>query len=434
MYQKFSGFIFILLAFFILISTVHAAVTVVILNPDGNRYYNPDINNVRISFTIVDTTFDANDDVNFSIYLSKALNDHNKTIIADRNADVHCGGGSNYASTVTCQYDWNSIPANTADGNWKIDINAYTRRVSAPTDINTGQDVSNYSFVIDASVPTSSITTPGDGEIIYDSSVTLVYTGADVNSGIQRYYVREGTTGLFIDNGTSTSYTFTGLSSGTHILSLKSTDLADNNSTQKDVSVIIAGGSAPDTSSGGSPYCGDGTCKGSNEDSITCPRDCPAVCGDTVCNGTETEDNCAVDCIVPNVCGNTLCEAGESCSNCSADCGTCTETVPPTDGSGSGSVPYPADQLYTCQNVTCNDSNPCTQDSCNQGNCLFAPLPNGTTCGFGNVCTDGYCVSRTVGGPGTEGISQDGVVPAVLVILIVIGIGYYTMVLGKKKW
>jgi len=38
--------------------------------------------------------------------------------------------------------------------------------------------------------------------------------------------------------------------------------------------------------------------------------------------------------------------------------------------------------------ITCDDSNPCTADSCSQGNCFHEPI---TTCPGGNACTDNTC-------------------------------------------
>lgn len=46
-----------------------------------------------------------------------------------------------------------------------------------------------------------------------------------------------------------------------------------------------------------------------------------------------------------------------------------------------------------CQNVNCNDKNPCTQDSCSQGVCSNKVLIDGTSCGIKEVCKLGQCVS-----------------------------------------
>ncbi|WP_141326885.1 tenascin-X [Myxococcus sp. AB025B] len=67
------------------------------------------------------------------------------------------------------------------------------------------------------------------------------------------------------------------------------------------------------------PVCGDGICNGS-ETWVTCALDCPAPnpwCGDGICNGSESSASCPADC--PNACGNGVCEAGES-TWCYVDC------------------------------------------------------------------------------------------------------------------
>jgi len=54
------------------------------------------------------------------------------------------------------------------------------------------------------------------------------------------------------------------------------------------------------------------------------------------------------------VCGNGCCEEGETEGNCSNDC-----------------------EGVVCQvNEDCDDSNACTNDTCNSNNCLHASIPN----------------------------------------------------------
>jgi hypothetical protein len=47
-----------------------------------------------------------------------------------------------------------------------------------------------------------------------------------------------------------------------------------------------------------------------------------AVCGDNVCEATESCSTCSLDCGSCQ-CGNNVCEFSESCSTCSRDCGSC---------------------------------------------------------------------------------------------------------------
>ncbi len=73
------------------------------------------------------------------------------------------------------------------------------------------------------------------------------------------------------------------------------------------------------------PCCSNGACEGFfNESCATCPADCgacPLVCGDLVCNGTETCSSCPQDC--SPCCGDKVCNGAEKCTTCPSDCGVC---------------------------------------------------------------------------------------------------------------
>ncbi|OYT42507.1 MAG: hypothetical protein B6U86_00160, partial [Candidatus Altiarchaeales archaeon ex4484_43] len=79
-----------------------------------------------------------------------------------------------------------------------------------------------------------------------------------------------------------------------------------------------------------SAICGNSICE-ATETCENCPADCGscpmgAVCGNGICEATETCENCPADCgscPMGAVCGNGICEATETCENCPADCGEC---------------------------------------------------------------------------------------------------------------
>jgi hypothetical protein len=85
--------------------------------------------------------------------------------------------------------------------------------------------------------------------------------------------------------------------------------------------------------------CGDKVCNGT-ETCSSCPGDCGAcapVCGDKACNGTETCSSCPGDCgACAPVCGDKACNGTETCSSCPGDCGACQtcETAATSFGSG----------------------------------------------------------------------------------------------------
>eukprot|EP00798_Chlamydomonas_sp_ICE-L_P014165 gene14165-20133_t len=93
---------------------------------------------------------------------------------------------------------------------------------------------------------------------------------------------------------------------------------------------------------GKQPVCGDGVCVG-NESSVTCPKDCPAICGDGFCyDVVENFQNCNQDCLescsvggtncigkynpgnciqfCPTVCRDGWCAGNETAQNCPVDC------------------------------------------------------------------------------------------------------------------
>jgi hypothetical protein len=66
----------------------------------------------------------------------------------------------------------------------------------------------------------------------------------------------------------------------------------------------------------------DGLCV--SEVTSICGKDCPTVCGDGICAGSESSMTCPEDCgPVPEFCGDSACSASENCATCPADCGAC---------------------------------------------------------------------------------------------------------------
>ncbi len=101
--------------------------------------------------------------------------------------------------------------------------------------------------------------------------------------------------------------------------------------------------------------------------------DVPSPCAGVVCDDDNecTEDECVGgECVFSPLEGET-CLGGEQC----ATAGVCQ-----ADGSCLGAVA-----------LNCDDSNPCTTDSCDPktAQCTHVPIPNGQPCGDGNACTQG---------------------------------------------
>lgn len=126
---------------------------------------------------------------------------------------------------------------------------------------------------------------------------------------------------------------------------------------------------------GATSFCSDGRCDDVNETNATCPADCPASCGNNICDNGETNATCPGDC--PAVCGNGIQEAGEVCDdggvmdcdagNCRGDCSA------PETGCGDG---------FLCGTEECDDSDLDNGDGCS------------ATCRIevaGPRCGDGLC-------------------------------------------
>ncbi len=134
--------------------------------------------------------------------------------------------------------------------------------------------------------PTITITSPYNNYSTTFTSITLTYIGNDLDNSITDYWVRIDSN-EWINNGLNTQYTFTGLSLGTHTLSVKATDETDLNSNTETVTISIVQQS--NSNNGGSPnlcknfigsekcdeteYCPEKTFKTS--DTLNC---CPVLC------------------------------------------------------------------------------------------------------------------------------------------------------------
>ncbi|MHA1827993.1 MAG: Ig-like domain-containing protein [Candidatus Heimdallarchaeaceae archaeon] len=111
----------------------------------------------------------------------------------------------------------------TASGNGYI---YFTIDADRTTDRGTYSLSVTKSGNVDTTPPTVTITDPTDGATIYSSDVTVSWTGSD-NVGIDHYNVRIDS-GAWINVGTSTSYTFTGLADGSHTSDVQAYDAAGN--------------------------------------------------------------------------------------------------------------------------------------------------------------------------------------------------------------
>ena len=98
---------------------------------------------------------------------------------------------------------------------------------------NTGMDEVN--ITVDNQPPQISITTPQDGSF-QNQNVYMKWNASD-NTGIDHYEVSDGGS-TWINVGTTTHYTFTGLTQGKHTLYLKAYDIV-NNTAEESVNITV---------------------------------------------------------------------------------------------------------------------------------------------------------------------------------------------------
>ncbi|MDO8627929.1 MAG: hypothetical protein Q7K42_05665 [Candidatus Diapherotrites archaeon] len=100
-------------------------------------------------------------------------------------------------------------------------------------------------------------------------------------------------------------------------------------------------------------------------------------------------------------------------------------------------------EIKACRlDVECDDSNPCTNNVCGLDKCLYTALPNGTSCGFQQVCSSGTCVQSQ--SPITQesksgnlfdflGGNLTGLIVIGLIIVILLGIYFGTKETPEQK-
>lgn len=156
------------------------------------------------------------------------------------------------------------------------------------------------------------------------------------------------------------------------------------------------------------------------DDQDPCTTD---TCDSGVCAHAEVADCCqtADDCPAGGICTTPRCdrnlcsempaEDGTTCSDdlfCNGEevctLGECVPGSPPcgeteTCDEGTAScVPPPDPDCVT--NSDCDDGNSCTDNTCENGNCVIvnnnAPCDDGDDCTSGDVCSEGTCVGETI--------------------------------------
>ena len=85
----------------------------------------------------------------------------------------------------------------------------------------------SVTFLVDTIPPSISISSPENKKVTNSSSITVAWTGSDLNSGLKGYQIKLDTN-KWKDMGLSTSYTYEGVGEGEHSIEVKAIDNAGN--------------------------------------------------------------------------------------------------------------------------------------------------------------------------------------------------------------
>ena len=91
-----------------------------------------------------------------------------------------------------------------------------------------------------------------------------------------------------------------------------------------------------------------------------------------------------------------------------------------------------------CENVDCSDENPCTNESCSKGVCIYEQL-SGTAC-EGGTCEEGVCSTTPLGGEGEAPAVATGLFglapmqgDLLLAFIVIIFVAIALFVIWKRK-
>ncbi|RLG42197.1 MAG: hypothetical protein DRN78_03405, partial [Thermoproteota archaeon] len=148
--------------------------------------------------------------------------------IASQNVLVEWSGSDNYGiDHYEIKLDdgsWINVGTTTSYEFTGLAEGSHTVSVKA-VDVAKNVRITSKTFIVDVTAPVVTITTPTDGEYITSSSVTIIWTYTEDN--LDRFEVTlDGVT--WIDVGTATSYTFTGVSEGSYVAKVRAYDKAGN--------------------------------------------------------------------------------------------------------------------------------------------------------------------------------------------------------------
>jgi len=135
------------------------------------------------------------------------------------------GGSGNfvlYGADQTSPYSF-AFNTGTTGGDGLYEF--YTRAVDLASNVEAAPATNDTWTYVDTHAPVLTITAPTEGQIFATSTVAVTWTGSDTGSGILWYRVQLDTS-AWIDKGTATSHSFTGVTDGSHRINVTASDKA----------------------------------------------------------------------------------------------------------------------------------------------------------------------------------------------------------------
>lgn len=125
-----------------------------------------------------------------------------------------------YATDSTSPYDFNFDSATTG-GNGVYEF--YSIATDWADNVEDAASANDTWTNVDSHAPTLAITAPTEGQQLASSTVAVSWTGSDAGSGIAKYEVQLDASG-WVDKALATSHSFTSVSGGSHLISVRATD------------------------------------------------------------------------------------------------------------------------------------------------------------------------------------------------------------------
>jgi hypothetical protein len=124
-------------------------------------------------------------------------------------------------SGISKNPEWVNVTNPTTTGTWKVGCYAYSGSGTYTITVTLTSGGS------DTTPPTITITSPADNAQLTSPSVTVTWTGSDSGSGINYYETRIDSSS-WINKGTATSHTYSGVANGGHTVEVRAWDNAGN--------------------------------------------------------------------------------------------------------------------------------------------------------------------------------------------------------------